>query len=496
MINKIYMFGRSAFSRTLAVPHVMRFTGFFTLLIAAVLNAGCGVGDIEEGVSAEAYDSGPVIRSISPDAGPPGRPVSIFGEGFNTAPDSNTVTFNSEPAAVTAATDTHLVAEVPGTATTGPVEVTEGGQTALGPDFRVIDTGAIQAFIATGGPDEDTDGYTLTLDGSDSRTVAVRDTVLYEDVTVGMHDLELSGVAVNCSVAGDNPRTVSVTAGDTTASTFTVDCSDLLRNQIVFHTDRDGNQEIYRMNLDGTGQTNLTGNSASDFHPAVSPDGSQVAFVSDRDGNDEIYIMNADGSGIRQITFTTALANSQPAWSPAGDRIAFTRFTGAQEFEVFVIDTAGTGETNLTTDPADDGQPDWSPDGSSIVFSSDRDGDFEIYRMNSDGSGVTRLTDNTITDLAPAWSPNGLQIAYQNNSLQSTDLFIMDSDGSNSTAVTMDFSADDLPDWSPDGTQLVYQSDSSGDLEIWRIDTDGSNQTNLTTAGMGDDEHPSWSPVQ
>lgn len=541
--------------------------------------AGCGVGDIEEGTSLDEYDTGPVIRSITPDTGPPGTPVTILGVAFSPHPDSNRVTFGGVPANVDAASDTLIIAEVPDSASTGPVEVTARGMTAIGPEFTleaampvitglmpdsgtvgtavtirglnfdpapsgntirfngvdasvnqasdtllqtevpsgattgpvevtaggltaegpvftVITTGTVRVFVSTSGPDPDPDGYTLTLNGSESMASAVEDTIHFSGAAEGMHDLELSGMATNCSVGGDNPRTLSVTAGDTTETSFSVTCTDILRNQIVFHTDRDGNQEIYLMNTDGSGQNNLTGNAASDFHPAVSPDGSKITFVSDRDGNDEIHIMNADGSNVAQVTSTTGVTNSQPAWSPGGDRIVFTRFTGAQNFEVFVIDTSGTGETNLTNDSADDGQPDWAPDGSEIVFVSTRDGDEEIFRMNTDGSGVTQLTDNNHSDLAPAWSPDGSQIAFQSDSLQSTDIYIMNADGSGITVLNANLAADDLPDWSPDGSQLVYQSDGGGDLEIYRIDSDGSNLTNLSNHSMADDEHPSWSPAQ
>src|SRR3989442_11795477 len=67
---------------------------------------------------------------------------------------------------------------------------------------------------------------------------------------------------------------------------------------IAFTSDRDGNAEIYTMNADGTGQTNLTNNPFFDCCPAWSPDGTRIAFTSNRDGNVEIYVMNADGTGV------------------------------------------------------------------------------------------------------------------------------------------------------------------------------------------------------
>lgn len=56
------------------------------------------------------------------------------------------------------------------------------------------------------------------------------------------------------------------------------------------------------MNADGSGQTRLTRNEASDSGIAWSPDGTRIAFSSNRDGNYEIYAMNADGSGQTRLT--------------------------------------------------------------------------------------------------------------------------------------------------------------------------------------------------
>jgi len=77
---------------------------------------------------------------------------------------------------------------------------------------------------------------------------------------------------------------------------------------IAFVSDRDGNEEIYVMNADGTGQTNLTNNPANDFSAAWSPDGSQIAFASDRVFNCDIYVMNADGTGQTILTHNPAIA--------------------------------------------------------------------------------------------------------------------------------------------------------------------------------------------
>jgi hypothetical protein len=138
-----------------------------------------------------------------------------------------------------------------------------------------------------------------------------------------------------------------------------------LNNKIVFTSNRDGNEEIYSMNADGTGQTRLTNDPANDYGPYWSPDGSKIVFQSERDGNSEIYVMNADGTGQTRLTNNPAV-DSSPAWSPDGSQIAFHSDRNGN-FDVFTMD-ATTGDarglfppTDLTNNPALDKFPDWQP---------------------------------------------------------------------------------------------------------------------------------------
>ncbi|MCH8978080.1 MAG: PD40 domain-containing protein, partial [Armatimonadetes bacterium] len=115
----------------------------------------------------------------------------------------------------------------------------------------------------------------------------------------------------------------------------------------------------------------------------------KIAFVSERNGNEEIYVMNMDGTGQRRLTNNPAV-DSSPSFSPDGTKIAFSS-TRDGDFEIYVMNADGTGQTNLTNSAAIDGNPSFSPDGSKIAFSSDRSGNQEVYVMNVDGTGLTRL---------------------------------------------------------------------------------------------------------
>jgi uncharacterized repeat protein (TIGR01451 family) len=250
------------------------------------------------------------------------------------------------------------------------------------------------------------------------------------------------------------------------------------RPPVVFSTDRDGNREIYTLNVDTLKQTRLTTNNAVDDSPSWSPDGSRIAFMSERDGNREIYVMQADGSNQTRLTRNPA-QDEMPAWSPDGQRIVFVSNRDGNR-EIYVMNADGSGQTRLTDNPAQDDMPAWSPDGAHIVFSSNRDGNYQLYVMRADGTQQTRLTHNAADDLFPAWSPDGQRIAFDSNRDGNRNIYVMNVDSSGQTRVTDNPAEDGDPSWSLDGQRMVFASQRSGNWELYMMDADGSHLTRLT----------------
>ena len=157
------------------------------------------------------------------------------------------------------------------------------------------------------------------------------------------------------------------------------------------------------MNADGSGLTNLTNNSASDYQPVWSPDGTKIAFFSIRDGGEKLYVMDSDGSSLTRLT-NQGYALKSPVWSTDGSRIVYTwESTATAHDDIHVVDVNGSGSTsltNLTNHLDDDLQPFWSKDDSQIYFSTYRDGNSEIYVMNADGSELTNLTNDPGNDFS------------------------------------------------------------------------------------------------
>jgi TolB protein len=69
------------------------------------------------------------------------------------------------------------------------------------------------------------------------------------------------------------------------------------------------------MDADGTNLVNVTDNPAADEHPTWSADGTQISFASDRDGNFEIYVINIDGTNPVRVTENPA-DDQYPHWRP------------------------------------------------------------------------------------------------------------------------------------------------------------------------------------
>jgi hypothetical protein len=265
---------------------------------------------------------------------------------------------------------------------------------------------------------------------------------------------------------------------------------DYCFQKIVFHSYRDGESNIYVMNSDGTGVTQLTNSPGYyDVYPAWSPDGTKIAFESDRNGVYEVFIMDADGSN--QISLSNGSAQA-PRWSPDGSKIVFQSIRDGN-YEVYVMDADGSNQINLINNPAKDGRPTWSPDGTKIAFFSERDGNWEIYIMNSDGTGQTRLTNEPTPDNAPAWSPDGTKIAFESDRDGNREIYIMNSDGTGQTRLTNNSAHEENSAWSPDGTKIAFASDRDGNLEIYTMNPDGSNQQRLTNEPTTDNA-PAWSP--
>ncbi len=225
-----------------------------------------------------------------------------------------------------------------------------------------------------------------------------------------------------------------------------------------------------------------------------------LAFVSTRDGDYAIYEMNADGVAQHRVTDTDPDVSSpaslffqiEPAWSPDGTKIAFSRRRGGS-FDIYVMSADGAGTRRLTSTKENDSHPTWSPDGSRIAFA--RSGSGDIYVMNADGSEARRVSDPLTEERDPAWSPDGNWIAYVRRTPGTPfrEVWIMHPNGSDRHALTSGGANAFTPAWSPDSTRIVFTSNKDGEVfALYTVGVDGKGLRSVVPTA-GDNFEPSWS---
>ena len=343
-------------------------------------------------------------------------------------------------------------------------------------------------------------------------TLALTSTLVAETPASGASATTPAGQATSTGPAATTVPGASATPGPSATATSTagptattpVGTPVALTNQIAFVSNRDGNNEIYRMNADGSGVTRLTTSPADDQCPAWSPDGQYIVFASSElAGSSDIYVMNADGSYPRRLT-TSPSVDTFPAWSPDGQYIAYMsdmeepgNADNPGNYDIYVMKADGSEIRRLTSEPGEDTNPTWSPDGTWIAFLSDREGEFVgLYKMNSDGTNVIPLTVDVDlwTYESPSWY--GSRLIFSDGLW----MYTVNDDGTGLRSLTPEDAPywDSSPTWSPDGTRIVLVSDrdtvyGDGTLDIYTMNADGS-QVNRLTDNAANDVWPVWQP--
>ena len=273
--------------------------------------------------------------------------------------------------------------------------------------------------------------------------------------------------------------------------------------KIVFTSRRDGNFEIYIMNLDGSDQINLTQHRAKDASPVWSPTGEQILFTSDRGGVEDLYLMDADGTNVRQV-FKKLIGREFPTWSPDGKALAYHRF---HTFSIYTASSDGKDETEV----ADGLWPAWSPNGSEIAFMASQfvwgeNGNLRIPNVrvqivNLQTDVEEELLPGGIWMFDPAWAPYSAQIAFSWRGIHekgrgiggNMSIHVANRDGSGLRKIidAGEGMAAFNPAWSPDGNELIYNKGIGGVRDLFKVALDGGTPERLTHR-QGDNFKADW----
>lgn len=355
------------------------------------------------------------------------------------------------------------------------------------------------------------------------------------------------------------PRTVYFTSfpGNEIAPAFSPDGS---RMAFVWNGGSGDNYDVY-VQLLGTGTPLRITSDGSNFSPAWSPDGRQIAFLRASGGQIGVYIAPSLGGPAHKVSdldtpdfdlagflrggnlswsasaellvlgdrdspeselyclFLVSLQDGtkrrltspsvqysgyrggdrDPAFSPDGRLVAFTRGGASSALDIYVVGVEGGEPRRLTFDNKEISGLCWSADGRSILFSSNRSGDSSLWRVPASGGPVELLSVSGPGATQPSASPRGNLLAYRQG-VMDRNIWRVDLDGPSSSAKTLtprqliaSTRRDSSPQISPDGSRIAFASDRTGDFEIWVCENDGQNPVQLTF-GIHAAGSPRWSP--
>ena len=266
--------------------------------------------------------------------------------------------------------------------------------------------------------------------------------------------------------------------------------------------------DIYTMPIAGGTPTRIAEGLAYEQQPRFSPDGKRIAFTSDRGGGDNIWIMNVDGSGKHQLTKEAFRLLNQASWSPDGRFIAakkhFTTGRSLGTGEVWLYHVSGGGGVQLVKRASDQlqkelGEPTYAPDGKSIYYTrnitpgpvfeyaqNSHTDLFDIERYDIDTGDVTTVVSGVGGSVRPTPSPDGQRIGFVRREHGHSTLWVkdlttgaehriyamLDQDVQETWAITGVY-----PNmaWTPDSRTMIFWAGG----KIRRVDADGSNSRDI-----------------
>jgi eukaryotic-like serine/threonine-protein kinase len=266
-----------------------------------------------------------------------------------------------------------------------------------------------------------------------------------------------------------------------------------------FFTDR---KDLDAIDWSAARSVQLTDQAGTEYYPSISPDGSGFVYAAEENGNFDIFYQPIGGKNRVNLTPGSDADDTQPAFSPDGQRIAFRSERSPRG--IYVMDASGESPKLIS----DSGyHPSWSPDGKEIVVSSfGRD---QPTIRAAPGSVLTGINVSTglkrelakVEASFPAWSPNGHRIAYwfYSGTFGRRGIATIPAAGGEPIVVAKDFAVSNWnPVWSPDGRYLYFVSSRAGNMNFWRVRIDEAtgqvlSEPNAVTTPSKYSRHPSFS---
>jgi Tol biopolymer transport system component len=213
--------------------------------------------------------------------------------------------------------------------------------------------------------------------------------------------------------------------------------------EVVFVSDRDGNRELYLMNVAEGTVVRLTNTDTSEIDPVFTPDASGVIYTLEDDKGCDVYkldLVSGESEPICAGKEDERMANQGP-----GGKIAYVAAVNGDD-EIMLL--GSSGRKQLTDSPGVDFMPTITADGKHVFFVTTREGDYDLYIINTDGTGERPFVNTDVNEGRGAPSPDGNYVAFASETTGSLDIFIYDMDGNQVLQLTDDGYDNYEPYWS------------------------------------------------
>jgi Tol biopolymer transport system component len=245
-------------------------------------------------------------------------------------------------------------------------------------------------------------------------------------------------------------------------------------NKIIFIENNNNEYSIAYINSDGTGKINrflqkskpinwIIKNTFSEIkqEPVWSPVSDNIVFVSNKTGNEDLYITNESGSYIKNLT-NSKFKESAPAWSPDGTKIVYQKFI-KNNFDLWIISADGIENNPVLETEYDETAPDWSNNGKYIAYTSNQSGKYEIWLYNLKKNTKKQITKTKFNCGSPDFSPDNKKILFIGENNGNYDIYITNIDGSDINRITDTPNINELTaNFSPNGKEIVYSYTNQG----------------------------------
>ena len=201
-----------------------------------------------------------------------------------------------------------------------------------------------------------------------------------------------------------------------------------------------GYADAYLIEVASGARRRLAGFPGLNMGAAISPDGRSAALVLSRDGNPELYVMNLAGGGMTRLTQTPKAGESSPSWSPDGSQLVYVSDQSGKP-QLYLIARSGGAPRRLTTRGFENVAPDWGP-GGLIAYASQVGGHFQLCTIDPKTGEPATVAADAADYEDPSWARDGRHLACGRTAGYKSSICLVDIMGGEKVALL-----DDQGDW-------------------------------------------------